>query len=65
MLLQQKSAQMGNNFAEQQVNNNNKAKRKQQTQKELSLPLSQGLKTHDFSCFENCELKTETVLIYH
>ena len=27
-LLQQKSAQMGNNLAEQQVNNNNKAKPK-------------------------------------
>ena len=28
MLLQQKSEQMGNNLAEQQVNNNNKAKAK-------------------------------------
>ena len=28
MLLQQKSAQMGKNLAEQQVNNNNKAKTK-------------------------------------
>ena len=28
MLLQQKSGQMGNNLAEQQVNNNNKAKDK-------------------------------------
>ena len=35
MLLQQKSAQMGNILAEQQVNNNNKAKTKQQTQELL------------------------------
>ena len=44
MLLQQKSAQMGNNLAEQQVNNNNnKAKTKQQTQEQLPSPLSQVL----------------------
>ena len=40
-LLQQNSAQMGNNLAEQQVNNNNKTKTKQQTQEQLSSPLSQ------------------------
>ena len=32
MHLQQKTAQMGNNLAEQTVNKNNKAKIKQQTQ---------------------------------
>ena len=63
MLLQQKSAQMGNNLAEQQVNN--KAKTKQQTQEQLSSPLSQVLKTHDFGNFDNCELNTEIILIYH
>ena len=47
-LLQQMSVQMGNNHAEQQVNNNNKAKSKQQTQEQLSSPLSQVLKTYDF-----------------
>ena len=51
MLLQQKSAQMGNNFAEQQMNNNNKVKTKQQTQVQLSSPLSQVLKTYDFGKF--------------
>ena len=56
MLLQQKSAQMGNNLAEQQVNNNNKAKTKQQTQEQLSSPLSQVLKTYGFGNCENCEL---------
>ena len=55
MLLQQKSAQMGNNLAEQQVNNNNKAKTKLQTQEQLSSPLSQVLKTYDFCNFENCD----------
>ena len=40
MLLQQKSEQMCNNHAEQQENNNNKAKTKQQTQEQLSFPLS-------------------------
>ena len=65
MLLQQKSAQMHNNLADQQVNNHNKAKAKQQTQEQLSLPLSQVLKTYDFGNFENCELNTETILIYH
>ena len=45
--------QMGNNLAEQQVNNNkNKAKTKQQTQEQLSLPLSQVLKTYDSGNFE-------------
>ena len=43
MLLQQESAQMGNKLAEQQVNNNNKVKTKQQTQEQLSSPLSQVL----------------------
>ena len=56
---------MGNNLAEQQVNNNNEAKTKQQTQEQLSSPLSQLLKTYDFGNFENCELKTEIILIYH
>ena len=54
--LQQKKAQMGNNLAEQQVNNINKAKAKQQKQEQLSSPLSQVLKTSDFHHFENCEL---------
>ena len=35
---------MGNNLAEQHMNNN-KAKTKQQTQEQLSSPLSQVLKT--------------------
>ena len=44
---------MGNNLAEQQVNNNkNKAKTKQQTQEQLSSPLSQVLKTYDSGNFE-------------
>ena len=64
-LLQQKSAQMGNNPAERQVNNTNKVKTKQQTQEQLSSPLSQVLKTSDFCNFENCELNTEIILIYH
>ena len=51
-LLQQKSVQMGNNHAEQQVdNNNNKEKSKQQTQEQLSSPLCQVLKTYDFGIF--------------
>ena len=50
---------MGNNCAEQQVNNNNKAKIKQQTQEQLSSPLSQVLKTYDFGNFENFDLNTE------
>ena len=62
MLLQQKSAQMGNNLAEQQVNNNNKAKTKLQKQEQLSSPLSQVLKTYDFGNFENCEQNTEISL---
>ena len=65
MLLQQKSAQVGNNLAEQQVNNNNKAKTKQHTQEQLSSLLSQVLKTHDFGNFDNCELNTKILLIYH
>ena len=65
MFSQQKNAQMGNNLAEQQVNNNNKAETKQQTQAQLSSPLSQVLKTYDFSNFVNCELNTEIILIYH
>ena len=56
---------MGNNLAEQQVNNNNNtAKTKQQTQEQLSSPLSQVLRTYDFGNFENCELNTGTNLIY-
>ena len=53
---------MGNNLAEQQVNNNNnKAKTKQQTQEQLSSPLSQVLKTYDFGNFENCELNSQII----
>ena len=63
-LLQQKSAQICKNLAEQQVNNNNKAKTKQQTQQQLSFPLSQALKTHDYGNFANCGLDTEINLIY-
>ena len=55
---------MGNNLAEQQVNNNNKAKAIQQTQEQLSSPLSQVLKTYDFGNFEICELNTDITLIY-
>ena len=48
---------MGNNIAEQHMNNNNnKAKAKQQTQEQLSSLLSQALQTNDFGNFENCEL---------
>ena len=54
---------MGNNLAEQQVNNNSKAKMKQQTQVHLSLPLSQVLKTYKFGHFENCELYIGIILI--
>ena len=64
MLLQQKSGQMGNNLAEQQVNNINKAKAKQQTQEQLSSPLSQVLKTYDCGNFRNCELNIDITLIY-
>ena len=64
MLLQQKSGQMGNNLAEQQVNNSNKAKAKSQTQEPLSSPLSQVLTTYDFGNCENCELNTGIALIY-
>ena len=39
---------MGNNLAQQQVNNNNKAKTKQQTHEQLSSSLSQILKASDF-----------------
>ena len=53
---------MGNNLAEQQVNNNNKAKAKQQTQEQLSSPLSQVLKTYDFGNFENCELEVNYLI---
>ena len=35
------------------------------TQEQLSSPLSQVLKTHDFGNLENCELNTEIILIYH
>ena len=59
MLLQQKSMQMDNNIAQQQVNNNNKAKTKQQMQEQFSSPLSQPLKNYDFGNFKNCELKVK------
>ena len=62
MLLQQKSAQMGNKLAEQQVNNNNNKAKK--TQEPLSSPLSEALMTYDFGNLENCELNTEIILIY-
>ena len=64
MLSQQKSVQIGNSLAEQQVNNSNKAKTKQ-VQEQLSSPLSQVLKTYDVGNLENCELNTEISLIYH
>ena len=64
-LLQQKSTQMGNSFAEQQVNKQQQSKTKQQTQEQLSSPQSQVLMTYDFGNFENCELNTEIILIYH
>ena len=50
---------MDKNLAEQEVSDNNKAKTKQQMQEQLSLPLSQVLKTSDFGNFENCELKVK------
>ena len=58
---------MGSNLAEQQVNNNNKEKIKQETQEQLSSPLSQVLKTYsyDFGNFENFDLNTEIIWIYH
>ena len=59
MPLQQKSMQMGNNLAEQQVNKNNKTKTEQKLQQQLSSPLSQVLKTYDFGNCENCELKVK------
>ena len=56
---------MGNILAEQQVNNNNKAKAKQQMQEQLSSTQSHVLKTYDCGNFENCELRTEIILICH
>ena len=53
---------MGNNLAEQQVNNNNKAK--QQTQEQLSSLLSQVLKTYDAGNCDICEVNIDTTLIY-
>ena len=50
-----------NFFAEILSNNNNKAKTKQQTQEQLSSPLSQILKNYDFGNFENYELNTEII----
>ena len=61
MLLQQKSVQMGNNIAEQQLNKNSKAKTTQQTQEQLSSPLTQVLMTYDLCNFKNCELNTEII----
>ena len=63
-LLKQKKAQMDNNLGEQQVDNNNREKTKQQTQEQLSSPLSQVLKTYDYGKFENCELNTMCIEIY-
>ena len=56
---------MGKNLSDWQANNNSKAKTKQQTQEQLSSLLSQVLMTYDFGNFENCELNTEIILIYH
>ena len=47
---------MGNNLAEQHLNNNNKANTEQQMQEQLSSPLSQVLKIYHFCNFENCGL---------
>ena len=43
---------MGSNPTEKWVNINNRAKTKQQTQEELSSPLSQVLKTYHFGNYE-------------
>ena len=51
MLLEQKNVQMHDNLAEKQVNNNKKAKTKNQTEEQLSSPLSQVLKTYDYLQF--------------
>ena len=63
MLLLEKSGQMGNNLAEQQVNNN-KAITKWQVQEQLSSPLSQVQKTYAFGKYENCEPNTDINWIY-
>ena len=55
---------MDNNLTEQQVSNDKQAKTKQQTQEQLSSPLSQVLKTYDFGNFENCEVNTDINFIY-
>ena len=65
MLLQQKSTQMSNNLAEQPVYIINKAKTIQQTQEQLSSPLSQDIRTYDFGNLENHEQNSEIILIYH
>ena len=58
---------MGNDLAEQQVNNKNKAKPKQQMEEQLSSPLPQVLKTYDIGNFGNCELKAKSLYphLYH
>ena len=63
MLLQQKSDQMGNNLAEQQVNNDNKAKKMINT-RTTPFTLSQVQKTYDFGNIENCELNIDFTLTY-
>ena len=55
---------MGNNLAEQQVNNNNKAKAQQQTQEQLSSPLSQVLKTMFLVILRIVSLILVLLLIY-
>ena len=62
MLLQQKSAQMGNNLA---VRATGEQQQQQKTQEQLSSPISQALKTYDFGNFENSQLNSENILIYH
>ena len=62
MLLQQKSMQMNNILAEQQVNNNKAKNKTTIMQEQLSSPQSQVLKTSGFGNFENCGLNNEFIL---
>ena len=64
MFLQQKSMQMNNILAEQQVNNNKEKNKTTIMQEQLSSPQSQVLRSyweHDFGNFENCELNNEII----
>ena len=63
MVLQQKSDQMVNNLAEQQVNNN-KAKNKMTNIGTTLFTTIQVIKTYDFGNFGNCELNIGIILIY-